>query len=129
MDESLRVLVVDDEVEFLELMAKRLGRRGFAVETAASCDQALAALARSTPEVVVLDVMLPDRDGIACLREIKKNWPEVAVILLTGHASLQAGMQGIGYGASDYCLKPIELGDLVEKIRIAHAEAQGLRIR
>jgi len=129
MDEALKLLIVDDEEEFLELMAKRLARRGFVVGTAASCGQALAALAAGPPpQVVVLDVMLPDKDGLVCLREIKESWPDVAVILLTGHASMQAGMQGIEYGASDYCLKPIELGDLVEKIRIAHAEARGLRI-
>jgi len=75
------------------------------------------------PEVVVLDVMLPDRDGILCLKEIKQKWPSIVIILLTGHASMQAGRQSLEYGANDYCLKPIELDELVEKIKIAYKEA------
>jgi two-component system, OmpR family, response regulator len=129
MDEELKLLIVDDEEEFLQVIQKRLAIRGFVVATATSCSGALTALAAELPHVVVLDVMLPDKNGIACLREIKENWPELAVILLTGHASLQTGMQGMKYGASDYCLKPIELGELVEKIRIAHAEAGSPRPR
>lgn len=118
MTDKPSVLLVDDEVEYLETMAKRLQRRGFTVTTAASCQAALAQLAMAQPEVMVLDVMLPDMDGIACLQAIKAQWPAVAVILLTGHASIQTGLLGMSHGASDYCLKPIELDDLVEKIQI-----------
>jgi len=72
---------------------------------------------------VVLDVMLPDRDGMDLLQEIKARWPALPVILLTGHASMQAGLRGLDYGASDYCLKPIDLEVLVEKIALAHRES------
>jgi DNA-binding response OmpR family regulator len=72
--------------------------------------------------VVVLDVMLPDKDGILCLKEIKQAWPATVVILLTGHASMQAGLKSVEYGAHDYCLKPVEFDTLLEKIRIAWRE-------
>ena len=75
------------------------------------------------PGVVVLDVMLPDCDGMACLRSMKRAAPRLPVVMLTAHASLQAGLQGIEQGASDYCLKPIELEELVEKLKIAVREA------
>ena len=77
------------------------------------------------PDVVVLDVMLPDMDGLACLRAMKRSSPRLPVVMLTAHASLQAGLSGIEQGASDYCLKPIELDALVEKLRIAVEDARG----
>ncbi|ADH87177.1 response regulator [Desulfurivibrio alkaliphilus] len=124
MFEPLQLLIVDDEPDFREALAQRLRFRGFGVRTAAGCHQALAALAEQPVEVVILDVMLPDVDGLDCLVRIKKRWPNTGVIMLSGHASISAGMQGIAAGASEYCLKPVELGELVEKIHIAHAEAR-----
>lgn len=125
MDDKLKILLVDDERDFLETTTKRLVRRGYEVRSAMSCSEALELIGSGWPDVVVLDVMLPDRDGILCLKEIKQKWPSLAVILLTGHASMQAGRQSLEYGANDYCLKPIELDELVEKIKIAHREMSG----
>jgi DNA-binding response OmpR family regulator len=75
--------------------------------------------------VVVLDVMLPDVDGMECLRRIKDLRRHLPVVMLTGHASLQASLWGLEHGASDYCLKPIELDELIEKIIIAYQDAGG----
>jgi DNA-binding response OmpR family regulator len=119
MEPPLRILLVDDEEDFLEATSRRLVRRGFEVRTASRCEGALAAVAEGWPGVVVLDVMLPGVDGMECLRRMKRAAPRLPVVMLTAHASLQAGLQGIEQGASDYCLKPIELEELVEKIRIA----------
>jgi DNA-binding response OmpR family regulator len=119
MEPPLRILLVDDEEDFLEATAKRLARRGFEVRTAARADAALAAVAEGWPGVVVLDVMLPDLNGMECLRRIKAAAPRLPVVMLTAHASMAAGLEGIQRGASDYCLKPIELDELVEKLRIA----------
>jgi DNA-binding response OmpR family regulator len=119
MEEPLRILLVDDEVDFLDATSRRLRRRGFEVRTATRCQEAMAAVAEGWPGVVVLDVMLPDTDGMECLRRIKRTAPRLPVVMLTAHASLEAGLQGIEQGASDYCLKPIELDELVEKLRIA----------
>lgn len=122
MNDGISLLLVDDELDFLEITAKRLVRRGFTVRTAMSCGEGLEALAAAPVDVVVLDVMLPDVDGIQCLREIKKLYPELAVILLTGHASMEAGLKSMEYGASDYCLKPVELEELVDKIEIVYRD-------
>jgi DNA-binding response OmpR family regulator len=124
MDAPLRILLVDDEEDFLEATSKRLRRRGFEVRTATRGDEALAAVAEGWPAVVVLDVMLPDLNGMECLRRMKAAAPRLPVVMLTAHASLQAGLEGIARGASDYCLKPIELDELVEKIRIAVKQAR-----
>lgn len=122
-----KILLVDDEEDFLETTSRRLRRRDFEVKTAARCAEALPAVAAGWPDVVVLDVMLPDTDGIECLGRIKQSAPRLPVVMLTGHASLQASMQGLERGASDYCLKPIELDELVEKLIIAYNEAAGMR--
>ncbi|HET8542548.1 MAG TPA: response regulator [Anaeromyxobacter sp.] len=124
MDEPLRILLVDDEVDFLDATSRRLRRRGFEVRTATRCEEAMAAVAEGWPGVVVLDVMLPDTDGMECLRRMKRAAPALPVVMLTAHASVRAGLQGIEQGASDYCLKPIELDELVEKLRIAVKDAR-----
>jgi len=119
MEPPLRILLVDDEEDFLEATSKRLRRRGFEVRTATRCEAAMREVEAGWPGVVVLDVMLPDTNGMECLRWMKRAAPRLPVVMLTAHASLQAGLEGIEQGASDYCLKPIELEELVEKIQIA----------
>lgn len=122
MSDKFNILLVDDEKDFLDLTTKRLMRRGYNVRSATTCAEALPIIESDWPAVVVLDVMLPDRDGIDFLKEIKQKRPSAIVILLTGHASMQAGRQSMEYGANDYCLKPIELDELIEKIEIAYRE-------
>jgi DNA-binding response OmpR family regulator len=123
METPLRILLVDDEADFLEATSKRLRRRGFEVRTATRCAEAMGSVEERWPAVVVLDVMLPGTDGMECLRRMKRVAPGLPVVMLTAHASMQAGLQGIEEGASDYCLKPIELEELVEKLRIAVKDA------
>lgn len=119
MKTPISILMVDDEPELLEIITKRLGRRGFSVHTALCCSDALKALRAGPVDVIVLDVMLPDKNGIQCLGEIKELFPDVAVILLTGHASTQTGIESLKLGAIDYCLKPMDIDILSEKIEIA----------
>lgn len=123
MTEQIRVLLVDDEADFLSVTAKRLGRKGYEMQSAQSCAAATPIIDSGWPDVVVLDVMLPDKSGIDFLKEIKARSPGLPVLLLSGHASVQSGIQGIEYGAYDYCLKPVEFDELVEKIRVACREA------
>ena len=123
MNTGLNILLIDDEVDFVETTCKRLTRRGYSARIALTCGAGLTIIESGWPDVVVLDVMLPDRDGIDFLREIKAKWPSLPVILLTGHASMQAGLHGLDCGASDYCLKPIDLETLVEKLAIAYRES------
>lgn len=123
MEPPNKILLVDDEAEFLETMSRRLRRRGFEVRTASDCAAALVEADSGWPNVAVLDVMLGHEDGIECLMRMKRIAPALPVIMLTGHASLQSSILGLEHGASNYCLKPIELDELVEKIIIACKEA------
>jgi len=124
MTTDLKILLIDDEFDFVETTCKRLMRRGYSARIALTCAEGLTIIESAWPDIVVLDVMLPDRDGMDCLKEIKGKWPTLPVILLTGHASMQTGLYGLDCGASDYCLKPIDLETLVEKIAIAHRESR-----
>ena len=115
-----KVLVVDDERDFLESLVRRLQRRGLDARGVDSGMEALKLVAEDPPEVVVLDVKMPDMDGIATLKAIKDRDPKVEVILLTGHASVESGIQGMQLGAFDYVMKPVALDELLEKVRQAY---------
>lgn len=122
MEGKINILLVDDEIDFLEITAKRLVRRGYEVKTAVNCGDSIRVLESSPVDVVVLDVMLPDTDGIHCLKDMKRLYPSTAVILLTGHASMEAGLECLDSGASDYCLKPVEFDELVDRIEIVYRD-------
>ncbi|MBI5478881.1 MAG: response regulator [Deltaproteobacteria bacterium] len=113
---TTRVLLVDDEVEFLEPIAARLARRGLECTSVTSGEQALAALAQAPYDCAIVDVRMPDMDGLELLRRMRRMWPQVSVILLTGHASIELGVKGMELGAFEYLLKPIEIDDLVDTV-------------
>lgn len=117
--DSVSVLLVDDEKDFNETIAKRLRRRGYGVRSAFSGQEALAILPEGGFDVVVLDMKMPGMDGIETLREIKKRHSSVEVLLLTGHASVESGVQGMAMGAYDYLLKPVEFEELLSAINQA----------
>jgi DNA-binding response OmpR family regulator len=121
--EKIKVLLIDDELDYLEVTAKRLARRGYEVATAADCVSGLAIIAAMPLDVVVLDMMLPDMDGNDCLKELRKDHPTLGVIMLTGHASVHTGLTCLENGANDYCLKPVPLDELVEKIEIVYRDS------
>lgn len=115
--EPIRLLLVDDETPFVETMAKRLRKRAFDVLTAADGLSALDLLeAERTIEVVVLDVKMPGLDGIGTLEEIKRKYPLVEVIMLTGHGTLGEAIDGMKKGAFDYLMKPCDMEVLVQKV-------------
>lgn len=116
---SIRVLLVDDEVSFSQTLAKVLSRRGFTVATAGSGEEALAALARESCDVVLLDVKMPDRDGISVLADIRAMAEPPEVIMLTGHVSRSEEEAGLSGGAFAYLLKPHPIPDLEKRIREA----------
>jgi two-component system response regulator CpxR len=118
---TVKVLLVDDEQQFVEVLTERLEARGFSVQTALSGDQGLAKLQEREADVVILDVQMPGMDGVETLREIKRIKPLVEVIMLTGHATIESGIQGLKLGAYDYLMKPTETEDLVGKILRAYA--------
>jgi DNA-binding NtrC family response regulator len=111
---------VDDEQDFRETLVKRLLKRRFSIRGAENGQHALEIIENEPVDVVVLDVLMPGMDGIETLREIRKNKPLIEVIMLTGHASLESGLEGMKIGAFDYIMKPTSIDDLVEKINQAY---------
>jgi two-component system OmpR family response regulator len=118
--EKFKMLVVDDEQDFLETILKRLKARKIEVTGVESGYKALEFLDNHDVDVTILDVKMPGMDGIETLREIKKKKPLVEVIMLTGHASVESGIQGMQLGAFDYVMKPVALDELLEKVRQAY---------
>ncbi len=118
--ESFHVLFVDDEVDFLDTVVKRIQKRNVNALGAKNGEEALALLKQSPVDVVVLDVRMPGMDGIEVLKEIKRNYPLIEVIMLTGHASLEVAIEGMELGAFDYLMKPVEIDDLLYKLQDAN---------
>ena len=111
-----RVLIVDDEKVILDLTAIILKNRGYQVFTALSAQEGLVAIERERPELVLLDYMMPNMDGLTALKEIKRSYPETYVIMFTGKGSEEIAVELMKAGASDYILKPFNNQDLVERI-------------
>lgn len=124
--DTLRVLIVDDEDDFRETIVKRLNARKIQAEGAASGIKALEVLKDKDFDVIVLDVKMPDMDGIETLRHIKKMKPEIEVIMLTGHASVEFGLKGMQLGAFDYVMKPAPLNELLDTIGQAYNKKRGM---
>jgi signal transduction histidine kinase len=118
--QNIRLLLVDDETSFLNPVAKRLKKRGITPESASGGEQCLLILESQSIDVVVTDIKMPGMDGIQLLKAIKDKYPDIEVILLTGQASIQDGVEGIKAGAFDYLTKPIEIEQLLEKIHLAY---------
>ncbi len=114
-----RVLLVDDELSYLEVLKKRMGKRGIDVTTAGSGSEAIKILRSSEFDVAVIDLKMDDMDGIEVLKVFKKMDSELAVIILTGHGSEEAAREGVASGAFDYLTKPCELDELLAKIQEA----------
>jgi DNA-binding NtrC family response regulator len=118
------VMLVDDEVPFVDTMTKRLSKRNLDIVTAYSGHEALEKLQAkgSKVDVIILDVKMPGMDGIETLREIKKAHPLVEVIMLTGHATVETGIEGMKLGAFDYLMKPCDIDQLMGKVQEAKSK-------
>jgi len=114
-----KVLLVDDEKKFLEVMSERLTTRGVTVTTATSAAEALEQIEANLFDAVILDLKMPGMDGIEALKRMKAKRPELQIILLTGHATVEKGVEAIKLGAMDFVEKPADLESLSEKIKQA----------
>jgi len=126
-----RLLLVDDEEMFLEYLSKRLINRQYDVTTCLSGEEALEKVTDYDFDVVILDILMPGIDGIETLSEIKKLKPLTEVIMLTGHASRESGIEAMKVGAYDCLRKPCDTDELVSKINQAYERKaeQEARIR
>ena len=115
-EKKIRVLLVDDEIGFADILSKRLGKRGMVVTPTYTGTEAIQTIRKKDFDVAILDLKMEDMDGIEVLKIFKKAYPEMVVIMLTGHGSEKAAKEGMAYGAFDYLTKPCEMEDLVKKI-------------
>lgn len=121
-------MIIDDEEQLVEAFRKKLSRDGFSVSSAYTAREALALMRKHTFDVCVLDIRLPDMDGVDLLKSIKKNEPNLEIIMLTGHASVDTAIQSMKLGAYDYLSKPCKLTELSNVIQKAY-EKKSLRER
>jgi len=126
-----KVLLVDDEQDFVEMLSLRLNEMGEKITVAYSGREGLDTLEKTGIDVVILDIKMPGMDGIETLREIKKKFPLVEVIMLTGHGSTETAVEGMKLGAFDYLMKPADFADLSTKLEAARKrkDEQEERIR
>jgi len=116
---KLKILLVDDEEEFVTTLAERLELRGLQARAALNGEAALKMIEADTPEIVILDIMMPGIGGFEVLRRIKAQHPRLPVILLTGRGSTNEGIKGMRLGAFDYLMKPLNIEELLKKMQEA----------
>jgi DNA-binding NtrC family response regulator len=115
--ESLRVLLVDDEEDFVRTMAERMEMRDLGSDVALDGETALQMLEEEIPDVMVLDLRMPGMGGMEVLRRVKKSYPQIEVIIMTGHGSDEEEVEARSLGAFDYLRKPVDITQLMETIK------------
>ncbi len=123
---EMKMMLVDDEERFLSTTKKLLARKGHDVLTATSGPKALEMLREHNIHVVILDVKMPGMDGIETLKQIKRQYPMVEVIMLTGHATAESAVEGLKSGATDYLMKPTDIEELLGKAEEAFEKRKRL---
>lgn len=118
---SEKVLLIDDEQDFLDVMSERMKNRDIDVTTASSAKDALDMAASGGFDAIILDLQMPEMDGMVALEKLKAINPDLQIILLTGHATVKKGVQAMKLGATDVLEKPADIQVLTEKIKKAHA--------
>ena len=117
MADAHRILVVDDEPNILDVLTMALRFQGFEVETAATGEQALAAAAAFKPQLMVLDIMLPDMEGFEVARRLGAQRAQVPIVFLTARDATEDKIRGLSIGGDDYVTKPFSLEELIARIR------------
>ncbi len=120
-EDVLKILVVDDEHNILDVIQTFLENEGYRVMTADSVAEAMSRLEESMPQIVLLDIRMPDVDGIQCLRKIKEMYERVEVVMMSGFATTSMARKSLQIGAFDYITKPLEfdhLKEVIEQIKI-----------
>ncbi|NLX18351.1 MAG: response regulator [Desulfobulbus sp.] len=118
---SEKVLLIDDEQDFLEVMAERMQNRDIDVTTATSAKNGLDLALQENFDAIILDLQMPEMDGMEALKKLKSIDPDLQIILLTGHGTVEKGVQAMKLGAADFLEKPADMQELTEKIKKAHA--------
>ncbi len=119
---SEKILLVDDEEEFVKALGERMRNRGMNVSETTSPSEAIKKVESESFDAVILDLQMPEMDGLEALAALKKKQPELQIILLTGHATVEKGIEAMKLGAMDLVEKPADLKTLTEKIKKAQAK-------
>lgn len=117
--DDIRILLVDDEEDFIKTLAERLDMRDLTSDTALDGKQAMQVVNDCEPDVMVLDLKMPGIDGMEVLRRVKNNYPDIQVIIQTGHGNDLDEAEARRLGIFDYLKKPVDIELLVERIRAA----------
>jgi len=118
---ATRVLLVDDELEFTDTLAERMTARGLEVDIAANGPEALKMIKEKSYDVILLDLVMPGMDGIESMKKLLGENPDLQIVLLTGHATLEKGIEAVKMGAQDFIEKPADIKKLMELIEKARA--------
>lgn len=121
-EKNLKVLLVDDEEAFVDTLANRLKLRDMNVETVYNGEQALSAVENKEPDVMILDLKMPGIHGMEVLRKIRKAYPKIQVIILTGHGTEKDEEEAKRLGGFDFLKKPTDIETLIGKIKVAYKE-------
>jgi two-component system OmpR family response regulator len=114
-----KILLVDDDAEFTDVLSERMGNRGLKVDTVNDGASAVDKVKEKSYDAVILDLAMPGMDGIETLKVLLSRQPDLQVILLTGHATVEKGVEAVKLGAMDFIEKPANLEKLLEKIKEA----------
>jgi DNA-binding response OmpR family regulator len=122
--DDIRILLVDDEEEFVKSLSERLSLRDLASHTAFSGEQAMKFVGDKAPHIMVLDLKMPGIDGMQVLRLVKKRYPDIQVIILTGRGNDLDEAEARSIGIFDYLRKPVDIEVLVGRIRAAYQQSR-----
>jgi len=117
-----KILIVDDEKEFSSTLAERMEVRGIEVDIASNGKEAIKKIEKRTYDAIILDMVMPEMNGLETLKKIKEKKPDYQVILLTGHATVKDGIQSMKDGAVDFLEKPADIDSLLKKIEDAKSK-------
>lgn len=114
-----KILVVDDELDICEVISNYFGRKGYAIITATSAREALSKVSSEKPDLILLDILMPEIDGIECLRMIRELDKDVPVVMVTVVDDSKTAKRAIKSGATDYITKPLTFSAL-ETVIVTH---------
>ena len=122
---SIKVMLIDDDREFLDILAERLEIRGFEVAPFVSAQKALERLQQSAFDVVILDLQMPEMDGLQTLERLSVMAADLPILLLTAHATVSKGVKAMKLGAADVLEKPVDIRELVKAIETVATQKAG----
>jgi DNA-binding NtrC family response regulator len=123
---TAKVLIVDDEKDFTRVLSERMETRGLSADTAESGLEAIEKVGKRSYDAVILDLMMPEMDGIETLKRLLEINPDLQIILLTGRATMEKGIEAVKLGAVEFLEKPADIDTLMDKIKVAQGKKMDL---